>query len=1210
MSYGQDFEVSGSIIDAQTKEPIPFSNIALKEIYKGTASNSLGEFSFKVDSLPIVLVITHLSYEPKEIRVTTTDPLNIELIPGKMIMDEVVINARGNSQYAYDLVFRAYKKISQQYSRSDYGKAFYRQISKNGDEYSELYEIFYDTRYSLNGIDDWAIQEGRYALKLSTADSFIYNKNFTLMARLLTIVQPQTEDLIMPVSEEVGNQYDLAVEQLLYVNNRKVAQIRFQKKDYIKFPAMEGIIFIDVDSYNVLKINGSIVNDKLKFITLKGENGSWKNYRVSCEIGFKPLEEDKIALEYINLSQNFDYYFDGVFTNKVETKSLLTYYEYYTPPKRKKLGGRLLRFGARDSDNLDNIGYNQSFWDENIIVKRTPIESEVIASFEAERAFGSIYLNNRNQIVLEDYAMDKDPFIIRVKEQLEEYELPQKGEKVYVHHDKPYYVAGENLWFKAYVVDMVSDMVSKSNGAFFAELISPEGKLIFSEMYPMNDGTSHGEIQIPDNLKSGEYILKAYPRWMKGANLNMEYQEKLEIYTTHEENELFRKIQSDSINTLTFSPEGGQLIESMPMQLGFMAKDPFDEGIEIRGRLVDEDGRTVSQIKSADDGYGSIFIMPRANHQYQTMVMSHEIADVAFPDVHGTGYSIMINTLKPNTIDVSVRGTMKLEGDKFYLLVISNGKLYDRRIGGLTRGLFKAEFPKSNLPNGISQILLTNEDGKILCKRLIFINQPEEVVAKYYLAKREFKARERIDMVIELKDENGKAVNGANFSVSVIDANKISRNINDQNIVSYLKLGYIADNHIPNPGVIFNDHDRETLKILDWIILNQNTVLPEIDSFDSLKTIEKAGISHENAWNLSGTVEAKNGGAPLSDGTLAIISYPNYSNGFLYLKTDKNGRFSIPGTLFTDSTRVLIRATDNLGKPTDVQINFDPVPPSEYFPKMKTAQTEISDTRRTYLDFHRNNSNEKILPTGKVRGVFDDRNIELKMYENADFSVVLNEKQARTADLMVLFNGRFPGLSVSGEGANAEISIRGERGGALILLDGIPLEDYALGLKDEDKINADTVEKSAPILLLSEIKPQDIERVDILKSAPALLAQFGAVAKYGVIVIYSKKSKNLSLAPSTNGFTELWLPGFASSNDFMSPDYSRQTLPRNNYDARTTLYWNPNVMTNRRGRAKIGFYNSDDARNLQICIEGVTNDGIPIFSTYEIGKGRGRIRVN
>ena len=100
----QNIEISGKVIDAESKETIPFANIALKEIYKGTSSNALGEFSFKVDSLPLVLVISHLSYESKEIEITDNSPLIIELLPGELLMDELVISGKGNDKFAYDLV--------------------------------------------------------------------------------------------------------------------------------------------------------------------------------------------------------------------------------------------------------------------------------------------------------------------------------------------------------------------------------------------------------------------------------------------------------------------------------------------------------------------------------------------------------------------------------------------------------------------------------------------------------------------------------------------------------------------------------------------------------------------------------------------------------------------------------------------------------------------------------------------------------------------------------------------------------------------------------------------------------------------------------------------------------------------------------------------------------------------------------------------------
>ncbi|MCK5372006.1 MAG: carboxypeptidase-like regulatory domain-containing protein, partial [Cyclobacteriaceae bacterium] len=635
----QNIEISGMVIDAETNEPIPFANIALKELYKGTASNALGEFSFKVDSLPIVLVISHLSYEPFELEVINNEPFNIKLTPGKLLLDELVIKGKGNDEFAYNLVRRAYFKIVGKASGNNYGKAFYRQISKNGDEYSELYEMFYDTKFSNNGVDDWAIQEGRYALKLSTADSFIYNKNFTLMVRLLTIVQPLTDDLIMPVRKDVQEKYYLHTEKIMSVNNRKVAQIRFTKRDEDDSPVMEGDISIDVDSYEVLKLNGTIAHDKLKFISLKGKFGSWKNYKVTCEIAFKQLENDVLALDYMRLGQSFDYYVKDVFVNNVETKSFLTYYEYYTPPKRKKLGGRLLRFRQRDSDLLDNIGYNQLFWDENIIVKRTPIEAEVISSFEEERAFGSIYLNNKNQLILEDYELDNDPYIIHVKQQLNEFELPRKGEKVYIHHDKPFYSVGEKVWFKSYLVNMATNLPSDQSDVLHLDLISPEGALVFSKSYKIENGMGHGQFDIPNNLKAGVYTLNAYTNWMSNYDRKLHYREELEILDPKDVSGLYHRSLEDTVNTFFLHPEGGSLIEGLPVQVGFSAKSKFGDPLNVKGRLVNTERRTVSNIKSEFDGLGSFFMMPRSDVNFQTMIMSDEVKQNDFPEVKKAGYS-------------------------------------------------------------------------------------------------------------------------------------------------------------------------------------------------------------------------------------------------------------------------------------------------------------------------------------------------------------------------------------------------------------------------------------------------------------------------------------------------------------------------------------------------------------------------------------------
>ena len=69
------------------------------------------------------------------------------------------------------------------------------------------------------------------------------------------------------------------------------------------------------------------------------------------------------------------------------------------------------------------------------------------------------------------------------------------------------------------------------------------------------------------------------------------------------------------------------------------------------------------------------------------------------------------------------------------------------------------------------------------------------------------------------------------------------------------------------------------------------------------------------------------------------------------------------------------------------------------------------------------------------------------------------------------------------------------------------------------------------------------------------------------------------------------LPGFAYPAECYSPDYSKQTPPDSIKDYRRTLYWNPNLMLDKDGKATITLYNN--ARTTQISVDaaGQAADG-------------------
>jgi len=272
--WGQEISLRGKVTDASSGEPIPFASIVIADLFKGTSSNLRGEFLIKLDSLPVRLIFSHISYHKQEMMVESPEYFEVRLTPGEIVLEELVIEDEERGEYAYDLLSRALS-VAVQHSRDwEYGLAFYRQTSQNADDYSELYEIFYDTRFSSQGIADWAIQEGRYAMKTGyDAIDYVYNKNFTLLTRLVTMFQPQTDKFVMPVNENVRELFDVKIKGLTDIQERKVAVIEFEPKEEIFVPAMEGTLYIDINTYEILKLHGSIRNDNLELVALNNPTG-------------------------------------------------------------------------------------------------------------------------------------------------------------------------------------------------------------------------------------------------------------------------------------------------------------------------------------------------------------------------------------------------------------------------------------------------------------------------------------------------------------------------------------------------------------------------------------------------------------------------------------------------------------------------------------------------------------------------------------------------------------------------------------------------------------------------------------------------------------------------------------------------------------------------------------------------------------------------
>jgi hypothetical protein len=93
ITMGQMTKIMGKVIDSQTKEPIPFVNIVLRNTTIGTQTNFEGEYSIETRSYSDSLTASFLGYvkQSKKVQKGKFQTLNFDLVPANVLLNEVVI---------------------------------------------------------------------------------------------------------------------------------------------------------------------------------------------------------------------------------------------------------------------------------------------------------------------------------------------------------------------------------------------------------------------------------------------------------------------------------------------------------------------------------------------------------------------------------------------------------------------------------------------------------------------------------------------------------------------------------------------------------------------------------------------------------------------------------------------------------------------------------------------------------------------------------------------------------------------------------------------------------------------------------------------------------------------------------------------------------------------------------------------------------------
>lgn len=129
---------------------------------------------------------------------------------------------------------------------------------------------------------------------------------------------------------------------------------------------------------------------------------------------------------------------------------------------------------------------------------------------------------------------------------------------------------------------------------------------------------------------------------------------------------------------------------------------------------------------------------------------------------------------------------------------------------------------------------------------------------------------------------------------------------------------------------------------------------------------------------------------------------------------------------------------------------------------------------------------------------------------------------------------------------------------------------------------------------LSTIDPATVESVEVLHYTSAAI--YGSAGYRGVTIVTTRRNKSLNYeAP---GIVSVQMKGFSVSREFYAPISAATVKTRFDVGSRTTVYWNPDVLTNAGGEANFQFKRTPSGGQYRVVLEGIANSGRLLRAVY------------
>lgn len=779
---------------------------------------------------------------------------------------------------------------------------------------------------------------------------------------------------------------------------------------------------------------------------------------------------------------------------------------------------------------------------------------------------------------------DFTQYLIR---KLKDYADNYLQEKVYLHFDRPFYFAGDDIWFKIYIVNANSHIHQPFSQVVYVDFMNQNQEVVDRKKVRIKEGMGHGNITLDKNLPTGVYTLHAYSNWMRNFDAFLLFERKISILSPLISLEKMT-YRSDSI-VLQFFPEGGYMISGIENKVAFKASNLEGKGKQVSGKIIDQDNNIIQEFESFHKGMGLITINPAPETTYFAEINTGSISMSKYklPAPVQEEFILSVDNSKADFVYVNLVSTADLPkeiGKRVWLVAQSQGKIFFMTYGSLNKNI-KISIPKLSLPVGIIHFTVFDENLYPKAERLIYIKKPPAYSIEITSKKNEYQPRDSVNISIKLTNDKKLPVM-ANLSLSAVDLNQVNFNYQHaHNIHNYLLLTSELKGYIKDPGFYFDPANEKADQALDILLMTHGwrrykweKVLT--DNYDEPKYLFEAGI------NITGklTNQFKK---PISNGIVYMIIQ---SGDWLFQNavTDEAGNFGFYNLDISSSTEIIIQGQRKKGNKGGIQVIVDSISTMPNFERnlMEFDENEFINYRQVFEMGKKRAEIEAAFDLSAMNIILEEVVIEAtkidpmterksgQLYSNPDTRLIMDDANlSGYLSITDFLRGKVAGVVISGSTFDPKITIRGST--PILLLDGFPTSPQVIA--------------SIPIT--------NIETVDILKR-PNIYGRSG-----GVIAIYSKKgSVNKDLV--RHGLVNFQPKGYSIIKEFYRPAYNQSQEISVKPDHGATLHWEPFVEIDSTGTTDVSFYNAELETTVLIVVEGITKNGLPVVGRmlYSIKK--------